>query len=156
MPEPIRRTVLFLCTGNYFRSRFAEELFNHVARNRGLAVRATSAGLAPECRLRNPGTISSHTAAGLRARGIPLDALPRSPRDVTGEDLAGATLIVALKETEHRPLVEERFSRWAEQVLYWDVDDLPDTIADDALARIEVLVRSLVSELETRSTESIR
>jgi hypothetical protein len=25
------KSVLFLCTGNYYRSRFAEELFNHRA-----------------------------------------------------------------------------------------------------------------------------
>jgi protein-tyrosine phosphatase len=154
MPEPIRQTVLFLCTGNYFRSRFAEELFNQVARNRGLAARATSAGLESGCRLRNPGPISPHTAAGLRARNIRLDAVPRSPRDVTDEDLAGAALIIALKEAEHRPLVEERFPRWADQVRYWDVDDLPDAIPDDALAKIEVIVRSLVAELEMESRES--
>jgi protein-tyrosine-phosphatase len=29
-------TVLFLCTGNYYRSRFAEELFNHHADRAGL------------------------------------------------------------------------------------------------------------------------
>ena len=29
------KTVLFLCTGNYYRSRFAEELFNHHAERAG-------------------------------------------------------------------------------------------------------------------------
>ncbi|MGM4967020.1 hypothetical protein AB7714_26215 [Tardiphaga sp. 1201_B9_N1_1] len=33
------RTVLFLCTGNYYRSRYAEELFNHLARRAGLTGR---------------------------------------------------------------------------------------------------------------------
>jgi len=35
----MKRTVLFLCTGNYYRSRFAEELFNHKVAAHGLAVR---------------------------------------------------------------------------------------------------------------------
>ena len=40
-----RHIVLFLCTGNYYRSRFAEVLFNHVAGERGLGWRAESRGL---------------------------------------------------------------------------------------------------------------
>jgi protein-tyrosine phosphatase len=156
MPEPIRQTVLFLCTGNYFRSRFAEELFNQMAGNRGLPMRATSAGLESACHLRNPGPISPHTADGLRARGIRLDPVPRPPRDVTGEDLAGAALIIALKEAEHRPLVELRFPRWADQVRYWNVDDLPEPIPGAALAKIEALVRDLVTELQATSRKPDR
>jgi protein-tyrosine phosphatase len=39
-------TVLFLCTGNYYHSRFAEILFNSVASRMGLPWRASSRGLA--------------------------------------------------------------------------------------------------------------
>jgi hypothetical protein len=38
--------ILFLCTGNYYRSRFAEILFNWHARQRGLRWTADSRGLA--------------------------------------------------------------------------------------------------------------
>jgi protein-tyrosine phosphatase len=144
MPEQGPPTVLFLCTGNYFRSRFAEGLFNQLA---GPAARATSAGLAPGCHLRNPGPLSPHTAAGLRQRGIAVGDTPRSPRDASEEDLAAATVIVALKEAEHRPMIEERFPRAASRVRYWQVDDLPDIAPEDALAQIETQVRALVDEL---------
>ena len=40
------KTLLFLCTGNYYRSRYAEELFNHRAAPAGLNWRAQSRGLA--------------------------------------------------------------------------------------------------------------
>jgi protein-tyrosine-phosphatase len=40
------RAVLFLCTGNYYRSRFAEGLFNHLASQLRLGWRADSCGLA--------------------------------------------------------------------------------------------------------------
>lgn len=40
------RTILFLCTGNYYRSRHAEAVFNHHAAAVGLGWRATSRGLA--------------------------------------------------------------------------------------------------------------
>jgi protein-tyrosine phosphatase len=153
-PEPTGPTVLFLCTGNYFRSRFAEELFNQLARNEGLAARATSAGLEPACHLRNPGPISPHTAAGLRSRSVPLDPAPRSPRDVTDDDLAGAAIIIALKEAEHRPLIEERFPGWADRIRYWDVDDLPEVTPGEALAKIEALVRGLVAGLKAAPPKS--
>src|SRR4051812_34757036 len=97
------RTVLFLCTGNYFRSRFAEHLFNHLAAGRGLAVRALSAGLAPTCHTRNPGPLSPHTIQALEGRGIALPSPARGPADVTEDQFASCDLVVALKEAEHRP-----------------------------------------------------
>lgn len=44
------KTVLFLCTGNYYRSRFAEYLFNHLAEQQTLEWRAESLGFAPSQR----------------------------------------------------------------------------------------------------------
>ena len=40
--------ILFLCTGNYYRSRFAEHLFNWLATKQGLDWQADSRGLALE------------------------------------------------------------------------------------------------------------
>ena len=37
--------LLFVCTGNYYRSRTAEELFNFLATHRTLSWRADSRGL---------------------------------------------------------------------------------------------------------------
>jgi protein-tyrosine phosphatase len=141
------KTVLFLCTGNYFRSRFAELLFNRLAADAGLDARAVSAGLADQCHTRNPGPISPHTLAGLRARGIEVEAALRGPCDVSEADLASATVVIAVKEAEHRPMVRKRFPTWSDRIRYWDVDDVPQVPAADALARLEILVRELVTEL---------
>src|SRR5579884_2286819 len=54
-----RRTVLFLCTGNYYRSRFAEALFDAVAVGRGLDWRAESRGLAIERGVGNVGPMAA-------------------------------------------------------------------------------------------------
>lgn len=139
-------SVLFLCTGNYFRSRFAEALFNHLAGEAGLMLRASSAGLAENCHTRNAGPLSPHTSAALQARGIVIDR-PRAPRDVTETDLVDAVLIIAVKEAEHRPMVERRFPAHAHRIRYWDVDDVPHVPAGDALSRLATLVQALVVDL---------
>jgi len=40
------KKILFLCTGNYYRSRYAEEIFNHLAKREDLPWRAFSRGAA--------------------------------------------------------------------------------------------------------------
>ncbi len=66
---------LFVCTGNFYRSRFAEAVFNHEAGHAGLGWRAFSRGLRPHL---NEGDLSPHTAAALRQRGADLfRAIPR-------------------------------------------------------------------------------
>ena len=37
--------ILFVCTANIFRSRFSEEVYNHLANRFNLSIRAYSAGL---------------------------------------------------------------------------------------------------------------
>jgi protein-tyrosine-phosphatase len=59
-------TVLFLCTGNYYRSRFAEELFNHHADRAGLSWIAHSRGLALERGAHNVGPISQFALHALK------------------------------------------------------------------------------------------
>ena len=61
-PAPKKR-VLFICSGNYYRSRLAEILFNHEAERVGLAWEAGSRGLLKAGELKG---MSEHTAAYLR------------------------------------------------------------------------------------------
>jgi protein-tyrosine phosphatase len=147
--EPLR--VLFLCSGNYYRSRFAEELFNHLAPAAGLNYRADSAGLWPDCHTHNVGPMSPHTILGLRERGVPLPAVLRAPRDVSDADLRGAALTIALKDSEHRPFVESRFPSWLERVEFWHVDDVGDAPPSVALPLIERSVRELLERLSTKA-----
>lgn len=144
-----KATVLFLCTGNYYRSRHAEEVFNHLAAAAGLGWRATSRGLALELGVNNIGPMSRATLARLTALGIPHGPVLRMPLRVTDRDLAEADLVVALKELEHRPLLAERFPTWTERVEYWAVHDVDYAAPDSALPEIEGRVRALVARLAT-------
>ncbi len=146
-----RSRVLFLCSGNYYRSRFAEELFNHLAAEAGLAYRADSAGLWPNCQTHNEGPMSVYTISGLKERGVPLPVALRPPRDVTEVDLRGAALTIALKESEHRPFLASRFPSWLESVEFWHVDDVGDSPPSVALPQIELGVRSLLERLSKKA-----
>src|SRR4051812_38721158 len=117
MSKRTELTVLFLCTGNYYRSRFAEILFNSVALKMGLPWRATSRGLALERGVNNVGPIASSTLAALKALSIvAVSDVERFPIQATAEDFAQAARIVALKQTVHLPLLQERFPDWADKV----------------------------------------
>jgi protein-tyrosine phosphatase len=141
------RTVLFLCTGNYYRSRHAEVVFDHHAKAAGLPWRAASRGLALEFGGNNIGPMSRATASRLSALGIPHSPYVRFPIPLTEADLARAHLVVALKEAEHRPLMTQRFPGWVERVEYWAVHDLDAAAPEQALPEIEELVRGLVARL---------
>lgn len=139
------KIVLFLCTGNYYRSRFAELLFNHLAKQRDLDWQATSRGLALESGVNNVGPISQHTLAGLAARNVALVAEVRRPRALNESDLAGAHHIVAVNRTEHLPILERKFPRCVEQVEFWHVHDCDFANPEEALAQIERSVLGLIN-----------
>jgi predicted translation initiation factor SUI1 len=77
-------------------------------------------------------------ALGVRA----VDAVTRLPAQVTTDDLERADRVVALKQAEHLPLLQERFPAWAEKVEFWQVDDAPE-----ALGLIEQEVMGLVARI---------
>src|SRR5215468_6474039 len=105
---PDSRVVLFVCSGNYYRSRFAELVFTHLAARDGGRTTsvwtADSAGLLPEHFASNPGALSSRVIAAAAARQIDVPEPHRAPRPVTDALLENATRVVALHEPEHRPL----------------------------------------------------
>jgi protein-tyrosine phosphatase len=140
-------TVLFLCTGNYYRSRFAEHYFNALAATAGLAWRAVSRGL--RLNPNNPGPISRQALRWLGERGIVVSEPSRFPMAAAESDLQSADLAIALKEAEHRPLLEALFPRCADRVHYWSIHDQDCAAPEEALpalaGRIEELIRDLAA-----------
>jgi len=138
--------VLFLCSANYYRSRFAEHLFNWLALRSDLPWRADSRGLLVGCwgDLRG---ISHYTVEALQRYGILLRGQHRNPQLLTISDLVQAQLVVAVKEAEHREMMAAQFPDWAERVEYWHVDDLDCAEPLDALPVLEQQVRALVNRL---------
>ena len=142
------KSILFLCTGNYYRSRFAEVLFNNLAEQMRLPWKAHSRGLALERGIYNVGPMAREAIETLKLLGVCLGAdCERMPQPLTRDELERASQIIALKRAEHLPLLEERFPPWAEQVEYWHIEDEPGV-----LHLIEREVHALIARLRDEFT----
>ncbi|HEX7972889.1 MAG TPA: hypothetical protein VF498_00645 [Anaerolineales bacterium] len=147
--NPNHAPILFLCTANYYRSRFAEILFNYEAAQRALPWSAASRAIALDLGVNNLGPISKYALLGLQQRGIPPPAEIRFPAQLRTQDLAQAQRVIALDQAEHHPLLLRRFPDWADRVEYWSIPDLHLLGPVDALDRIENRVRALICELQS-------
>jgi protein-tyrosine phosphatase len=147
-PQLEPRVALFLCSGNYFRSRFSEELFNHWARRLALPWQAESRGLVSDLSgLRNVGKISPHTVKALSVRGIRPAGADRWPTPVSRAELEYADLVIALKESEHRPMAERRFPDLVEKIEFWQVDDIDVVPASVGIKQAEQKLLELIRRL---------
>lgn len=140
--------VLFVCTGNIYRSRFAEAFFNYFATILNLRWSACSRGLAVD---QVNEDISRITLDALAEREIPLNHTAAQRQALALDDLQRADRIVLLDETEHRPLLTAQFPEWVDRVEYWDVGDLQHAPPHQSLARIEELATRLIRELDSPS-----
>ena len=139
------QSVLFLCTGNYYRSRYAEILFNAKAEEVGLQWRSVSRGLAPGPR--NPGPMFRETMKALQKQGISFDNHLRLPIKVTDADFESNDHVIAVKEAEHRPMIQQNFSQWLDQVEFWHVHDLDCSGSDEAIPHLDREVAALLLRL---------
>lgn len=163
------KKALFVCTGNFYRSRLAHLLFNYYAEEAGLDWEATSRGItAGSTGLRG---ISPHAEDYLEGRGLGhLCEDARDPVGLSVDDLPAMDLIILLNKAEHRPLLEQRY-RWVIQALetdgklrWWNIYDLPPRVtvkdmmlsgkppnfgqpSDSAMEHIDFAVQALVAEL---------
>lgn len=139
------KKVLFICSGNYYRSRFAEHVFNRLAERERIAWRADSRGLrAGECPT-NVGPISPHAIEGLSRRGWSVSKDERYPLQLTEADFESSDRVIALDDLEHLPMMEAQFPEWKDRVEYWRVHDLDKWPPETALEKIEALVRELIA-----------
>ena len=129
------RTVVFVCLHGSAKSLIAAEYFGRLAAERGLDVRATSAGTVPDP------DIPPNVIDGLRRDGI--DVHGRRPRPVAREELAQASHVVSfscdLADLAPPGLTVERW------------DDVPPVSVNFDAARDAIVARlnRLLGELES-------
>ena len=144
---PPAHQVLFLCTGNYYRSRFAEIIFSTLAEKKHISWTANSRGLRVGMGVGNIGPISPLALAALAEHGISLRPPIRYPQRATAMDFQTASLIIGMDESEHRRMIVESFPQYADRVEYWYIHDLDRSGPEEALTEIETRVRALVGRL---------
>lgn len=143
----MRHKLLFICSGNYYRSRFAEMLFNAMAAKSDLNWQADSRGVSTQLGVHTVGPISIHVIEGLVARGIKVNGRVRYPIKLQEGDLAGADLVIAMKEAEHRAYLEGNFPSWVDKIEYWSVHDVDVAPVDETLPQIERELHVLIQRL---------
>ena len=141
------KQVLFLCSANYYRSRFAEHLFNWLAPQAGLDWQADSMGLDKD-RWSHLRGMSRYVTEALKERDVPTNGEHRHPKWLTLSDLGNVDLVIALKEAEHRQMIAAQFPLWRDQVEYWHVDDVDYATPEEALPALDGHVRALVERLK--------
>ncbi len=144
---PPAHQVLFLCTGNYYRSRFAEIIFSTLAEKKHIPWTAASRGLRMTMGGYNIGPISPLVLAALAEHGISLRLPIRHPQQATAMDFQAASLIIGMDESEHRRMIVESFPQYADRIEYWHIHDLDRSGSEAALTEIETRVRALVDHL---------
>jgi protein-tyrosine phosphatase len=138
------QTVLFLCTGNFYRSRYAEAWFNFHSPRSGLDWRAESRGFRPHLATES---LSHHASGRLSACSVPADLTSRYPARLEEMDLIEASLVIAMLEEEHRPMMQEQFPRWADRIRYWNIHDIDRESPCHVLPLIEAEVETLIQQL---------
>jgi protein-tyrosine phosphatase len=140
----VTKKVLFICTGNFYRSRFAEAVFNFHAVQRKLPWQAYSRGLAIHWA---DGFLSPFTEAALSERQIPVSHTGPGRIQLTEKDLESADLRIALDRAEHLDMMEQQFPNWTQRIEYWDVPDMPAALPEVALPSIESQILHLLHRL---------
>jgi protein-tyrosine phosphatase len=138
------RRVLFICTGNYYRSRFAEAVFNYNSEQRQIPWTAFSRGLAVHL---VDGHLSTYTTEALQTRQIELRHTGAGRIQLSEDDLLRSNHRIAMDRLEHFRMMMNQFPTWADQIDYWDVSDFPLRSSIHALPEIELKVIQLLEKV---------
>jgi len=130
--------VLFVCSGNAYRSPVAEALLKKLKPE----IEVDSAGTHPAIPI-------SEVAKKYLARENVLKYLKRTPEGLDEKDLEKYDLIIAMK-TEHKDVVLSKCPECENKIVVWNIDDpyfLPHGYAEKVFKQIKDKVSELANSL---------
>ncbi|MFT7558410.1 MAG: protein-tyrosine phosphatase [Flavobacteriales bacterium] len=143
------KKILFLCTGNYYRSRFSEEYFNHFAGVYGIPWQADSMGIQRTFEGNgNVGPIAQNTLDKLASLSIQPLGHERFPVSFQESHFNEFDRIIAVSLDEHKPMLEEIWELGDKNVEYFDVEDLHIEGPETALPRLIIRLDNLIDLLK--------
>jgi protein-tyrosine phosphatase len=138
----------FVCMGNYYRSRLAEELALHYAEIYGLEIETDSGGLAQIPNPHHPGPMAIETIDYLATKNIQPKTINRLPKVCAQVDIADADYVVFTDVDEQQDLFERRFPFCDCEFIGWDAHDKefdPSLSTRELIdMKIEALIKKLV------------
>jgi protein-tyrosine phosphatase len=162
---PIRQ-VCFVCTGNLYRSKYAEAWFNNLCIKDGVTdLRAFSRGLAAQPTenyehgeaFTIPIRLAIPTYERMVERNIPFCLMGATNVMLSEYDCASSNVIVLMNKDEHLPKMQDRFPDHLDKIQSYEIGDkcyLPENGYDgpewepvDALDAIENLVSECYKNL---------
>ncbi|NIO36347.1 hypothetical protein GTO27_01445 [Candidatus Bathyarchaeota archaeon] len=130
--------VLFVCSGNAYRSPVAEALLRKLRPE----IDVDSAGIDPAIPI-------SVSAKEYLARENASEHLKHAPESLDGKDLSSYDLIVAMKP-KHKDAVTAKCPECKDKIVVWNIDDpyfLPHGYAEKIFMQIKDKVEGLANSL---------
>ncbi len=141
------KTVLFICTANFFRSRYAEAYFNCMADWNKSPHKAISGGVSIDPLI---GPMSSYTMYRMVERGIDAKcSSPQSKRVYSG-DIDAADIAICVYEKEHKPMMELLYESVENQIVYWSIPDINEISPNQSLDLVEKNVDVLFNTIHDK------
>ncbi len=142
--------VLFVCTANIFRSRFSEEVYNHLVNKNNIPSTAFSAGLM----VGSYKTRKIYRPALEQLNAFNIKPLRENELSIHVDDLCLSDYkkIICMDEEEHKPMVDGNNNLKNRDLEYWNIVDEPKVSGDISLPNCYRKVEELVYQISTDLT----
>ena len=137
----------FVCMGNYYRSRLAEELALHYAAQYEVEIAADSGGLSKIPNQTNIGPIARETLRYLAEKDVTPRHANRLPKNCDWEAIAAADMVILTDDDEQRYLFVEQFPEHEAKLIGWHARDKKYDPGLRTLELIDIRTEELIKGL---------
>lgn len=145
--KQVLKKLYFVCMGNYYRSRLAEELALHYAAQAGIEIAVDSGGLSKIPNPNHPGTIAKATLNYLLQNNVTPVNIGRFPKNCIAEEVYSADIVVFTDIDEQQDLFKSQFPNFQGQLIGWNARDLQYDNFLTTPQMIDKNVKALIAQL---------